>query len=59
MCEADRVVTVAMILFLRLLRSTIGLAILRFAWRCRARLIAACRRAAASTANLIAAARAR
>jgi hypothetical protein len=59
MAEARRVVTAAVILFLRLLRSTIGLAILRFVWRRRARLIAACRRAVASTVNLIAAARAR
>ena len=59
MSEPRRVVTVAMMLFLRLLRSTIGLAILRFVWRRRARLIAAVRRAAASTLNLIAAARAR
>jgi hypothetical protein len=57
--EARRVVAVAMMLFLRLLRSTIGLAILRFVWRRRARLIAACRHGAASTANFIAAARAR
>lgn len=59
MSEPRRVVTVAMMLFLRLLRSTIGLAILRFVWRRRARLIAAGRRAAASTLNVIAAARAR
>ena len=59
MSEPRGVVTLAMLLFLRLLRSTIGLAILRFAWRRRARLIAACRRAAASTLNVIAAARAR
>jgi hypothetical protein len=60
MPEGRRVVTIAMvILILRLLRSTIGLAILRFVWRRRARLIAACRRAVASTVNIIAAARAR
>jgi hypothetical protein len=42
-----------MILVLRLLRTTVGMAILRFAWRRRARLIAGARRVFAATVSRI------
>ena len=51
--------SIVVMLLLRVLRSTIGLAVLRFVWRRRARLIVAGRRAFASAVSAIGTVRAR